>query len=172
MKDITFSWSKAYDLNGDWSFSVYVPLPPPVSFLGINFKFGVGYKIHVDLYLKGSPKIEACVYTFQAGANAETGVTVDASAAVRAIAIEGGVFISGELVKISTDPNISVSLNIQTKSISTKITWYFYLKAFYMEWGFFYRYWRLFKGWTGRKIIKKWPISNGITKKYLIYKNW
>lgn len=170
-KDVTLSWSKAYDLNGSWSFSIYIPLPPPVSFLGINFSFGVNYKIHVDIYAKGSPEITACIYNFEIGANAETGVGVDASAAVRAIVIEGGVFISGDLVKLSTDPKLSIGLNIQTKSIVTHVTWYFYIKAFYMEWGFFYRYWKLFKGWSGRKIISKWPISNGITKKYLVYQS-
>jgi hypothetical protein len=66
---------------------------------------------------------------------------------------------------------LSVAVNVQTKSIVLSVTWYFYLNAFSFEWGFFYRYWRLFKGWSSRKIIAKWPISNGITKKYLIYQS-
>lgn len=44
----------------------------------------------MDIYAKGSPEITACIYNFEIGANAETGVGVDASAAVRAIVIEGG----------------------------------------------------------------------------------
>lgn len=110
------------------------------------------------------------MYKFDVGATVGTEVGVDASAAIRAIAIEGGVFIGGTLVRLSTDPKLSLALNIKSKALTTSVVWYFYIKAFSFEWGFFYRYWRLFKGWSDRKIIKKWPVSNGITKSYLIYK--
>lgn len=55
VKAIAFNWSKSYDLGGSWSFSIYIPLPPPVSFLGINFSFGVSFGIHVDIFVKGNP---------------------------------------------------------------------------------------------------------------------
>lgn len=158
-------------MSGSWSFSFYIPLPPPVSFLGINFQFSVSYRIGVEIFAKGNPDIVNCDYNFALGANAETAVGVDASAAVRAIAIEGGVFIGGDLVKLSTDPQFKLSLNLLNKTLTTSIEWYFYLKVFQFEWGFFWRYWRLFKGWSDRKIIKKWPVSNGINQKYLIYKS-
>ena len=170
LKDIAYNWSKSYDLGGSWSFSIYIPLPPPVSFLGINFSFGVSFSIHVDLYTKGNP-VKACAYTFEVGAYASTGVGVDASAAVRAIAIEGGAYISGTLVRLSTDPKFAFSLNLSTKAVTTSVTWYFYINAFSFEWGFFYRYWTFWSGWSGRKTIAKWPITNGITKQYLIYKS-
>ena len=74
-------------------------------------------------------------------------------------------------MRLSTDPQFKLSLSLLTKTLTTSIEWYFYLKAFQFEWGFFWRYWRLFKGWSDRKIIKKWPVTNGITQKYLIYKS-
>lgn len=55
---------------------------------------------------------------------------MSASAAVRVLAIEGGVFIDGTLVNLSTDPKINVTYNLQTKVVTPKITWYFYVKAF------------------------------------------
>lgn len=158
-------------MNGSWSFNLYIPLPQPVSFLGINFQFSVTFRIGVGIFAKGNPEIFNCIFNFALGANAETAVGVVASAAIRAIAIEGGVFIGGDLVKLSTDPQFKLSLNLLKKTITAKIEWYFYLNAFQFEWGFFWRYWRLFKGWSDRKIIKSWPITNGITQKYLIYKS-
>jgi hypothetical protein len=86
LKDIKFSWSSSYLLNGSWSFSIYIPLPPPVSFLGINFGFAVSFGLNIDLYAKGNP-MAACVYNFEVGANVGTQVGVDASAAVRAVVI-------------------------------------------------------------------------------------
>lgn len=111
------------------------------------------------------------MFTFEVGANVGTEVGVEASAAVRLIAIEGGAFIGGTLVNLSTDPKMILAFNLQTKVVTPKITWYFYVKAFKFEWGFFYRYWTLFSGWSGKKIIAKWPISNGIMQTYLVYKN-
>jgi len=40
------------------------------------------------------------------------------------------------------------------------------LRAFSFKWGFFWRYWRLFKGWSDRKIIAEYTISNGIEKTF------
>lgn len=125
----------------------------------------------INLYAKTGSQIINCVFTFEVGANVGTEVGVEASAAVRLIAIEGGAFIGGTLVNLSTDPKMILAFNLQTKVVTPKITWYFYVKAFKFEWGFFYRYWRLFSGWSGKKIIAKWPISNGIMQTYLVYKN-
>ncbi len=113
----------------------------------------------------------ACIYNFEVGANVGTQVGVDGSAAVRAVVIQGGVYIGGTLVRLSTDPKLNVAVNVRTQNIITHVTWYFYLNAFSFEWGFFYRYWRLFSGWSSRKIIAKWPVTNGITQQYLIYKS-
>lgn len=165
------NWSKSYNINGSYGASIYVPLPPPVSFLGLNFAFNINFGVSVNLYAKTSNKIVNCVFNFEVGADVGTQVGVDASAAVRAVAIEGGVYIGGTLVSLSTDPKLAIALNLLTKIATPKITWYFYINAFQFEWGFFYRYWRLFKGWTGKKIIAKWTISNGITQTYLVYKN-
>ena len=88
---------------------------------------------------------------------------------MRVIAIEGGVFISGKLVELTTDPKLAITFNLATKAIALKVTWYFYINAFSFNWGFFYRHWRLFKGWSSKKIIKEWPINNGITKRYVIF---
>jgi len=89
---------------------------------------------------------------------------------LKVVVVEGGVYIKGTLVRLSTDPKLNVALDISSNSITTHITWYFYIKAFAFEWGFFYRYWRLFKGWSDKKIIASWPINNGVTQTFLILK--
>lgn len=38
-------WSKGIKLSGSWNINFYIPLPPPVSALGINFGFSVSYSI-------------------------------------------------------------------------------------------------------------------------------
>jgi hypothetical protein len=144
-------------------------LPPPVSFLGINFSFTVSFSLSVAIYAKTDAQIQNCVFKFEVGADVGTSVGVGASAAVRAVAIEGGVFIKGTLVNLSTDPKLAIAYNLQTKTVTPTISWYLYIKAFKFEWGFFYRYWSPFS-WSGKKIISKWPISNGITQTILIYK--
>lgn len=93
LRQVDINWVKTYNLSGSYGASIYIPLPPPVSFLGINFAFNVNYNINVVIYTKGTPNVVNCIYTFEVGANVATKVDASASAAVRAIAIEGGVFI-------------------------------------------------------------------------------
>lgn len=47
------------------------------------------------------------------------------------------------------------------KKIITHVSWYFYINAFHSN-GDFWRYWDFFSGWSDRKIIAKWTITNGI----------
>lgn len=81
------NWARKYDINGNFGASIYVPLPPPVSFLGLNFAFTVSFGVSVSLYAKTTNQIVNCVFSFEVGADVGTYVNVDASAAVRAIAI-------------------------------------------------------------------------------------
>lgn len=55
---------------------------------------------------------------------------MEASAAIRAVVIEGGAFIGGTLINLSTDPKMELAYNLQTKAVVPTITWYFYVKAF------------------------------------------
>lgn len=86
-RDISYNWSKGIKLSGSWNINFYIPLPPPVSALGINFGFSVSYSINGQFFAKGNPNIVSCVYNFAVGASASTGVGVDATATVRAVAI-------------------------------------------------------------------------------------
>jgi len=51
---------------------------------------------------------------------AATSVTAGASAAIRAVVIEGGVYISGTLVKLRTDPTLSLTYYESPKKILAK----------------------------------------------------
>jgi hypothetical protein len=52
IKSVTYNWNYGKQFKGNWGFSVYIPLPPPVSFIGINFSFSVGYVIDLSLSSK------------------------------------------------------------------------------------------------------------------------
>jgi len=85
VKSVTYAWSYTTQFKGSWGFSIYIPLPPPVSFLGINFAFNVGYVI--DLSVGCSNNAAVYPYKIVVRAVASTAITTDASAAVRAIVI-------------------------------------------------------------------------------------
>ena len=151
-RDIKFNWSYSNTISGTWSFNFYIPLPPPVSFIGINFSFSATFSVSISLGLNGSTG--ASVYTFNAFANVGSSLTADASAALRVSAIEGGVFISGTLISVRTDPRLTLRYKYVAKQLQVLLDWKFHLRAFAFKWGFFWSYWRLFKGWSPRKIIK------------------
>jgi hypothetical protein len=163
-QNVNFNWSFSKTISGSWSFNIYVPLPPPVSFLGINFSFTASYSIDVNLNANGVAS--ATFYTCTFTANAGTAIGVDASAALRAVVVEGGVFIKGTLVSLRTDPKVILKYKYAQKLLELTVVWKFYLRAFSFKWGFFWRYWRLFKGWSDKKIIAEYTISNGIEKTF------
>ena len=103
-QNVNFNWTFNKTFSGSWSFNIYVPLPPPVSFLGINFAFSASYTIDVKLTANGvaSATFYTCTFTADAG----TAIGVDASAALRAVVVEGGVYIKGTLVSLRTDPKV------------------------------------------------------------------
>jgi hypothetical protein len=158
-QNVNFNWSFSNTITGNWSFNIFIPLPPPVSFLGINFGFAVSYSIPINLSSTGSasaPNFYQCTFL----ANVATTINVDASAAVRAIAVEGGVFISGTLVSVRTDPKLVLKYFYLIKKLNITLNWNYYLRAFAFKWGFFWRYYKLFKGWSDKKIIAEWNINN------------
>lgn len=158
-QNVNFNWSYSHTFSGTWSFNIYIPLPPPVSFIGINFGFSVGYSIPINLSASASA---ASPDYFQSTflANVGASLNVDASAALRVVVVEGGVFIQGTLVSIRTDPKVVLTYYYSAKRLNLALSWYFYFKPFTFKWGFFWRYWRLFRGWSDRKIIAQWSISN------------
>jgi len=166
-QNVNFNWSYSHTFSGAWSFNIYIPLPPPVSFIGINFGFSVGYSIPINLSATGSATA-ADFYRSTFLANISASVGVDASAAVRVIAVEGGVFIKGTLVSIRTDPRLVLTYYYGPRRLNVALSWYFYFKPFTFNWGFFWRYWRLFRGWSRRIIIAQWSISNPPEKSYPI----
>lgn len=84
--------------------------------------FNIGYVIDISLSANNYP---GPPYKIVVGAVATTSVTTDASAAIRAVVIEGGVFISGTLVKVRTDPTLSLSYYWANKKISVLAQWFF-----------------------------------------------
>ena len=143
-QNVNFSWCYSHTFSGTWSFNIYIPLPPPVSFIGINFGFSVGYSIPISLSVTGFATDKYYQSTFLA--NVGAGIDVDASAAIRVI--------------VRTDPKLVLTYNYSTQKLNVILSWYFYFRPFAFTWGFFWRYWRLFRGWSDRKIIAQWVISN------------
>lgn len=140
--------------------------------MGINFGFSVTYSITINLSANGVPSVN--VVTFKFIADVGTALTVQASAALRVVAIEGGVFIQGTLVSVRTDPKVILKFTTipnTPKTLLATVDWKFYLRAFSFKWGFFWRYWRLFKGWSSKKIIAEYTITNGIQKTFTVL-NW
>jgi hypothetical protein len=121
VKSVGYNWSYSKQFKGNWGFSVYIPLPPPVSFIGINFSFNIGYVIDLNL---NSKNYGGYPYKIEFKAIASTAVTTDASAAIRVIVIEGGVFISGTLVKLKTDPTLALSYYWSAKKINVSTKWF------------------------------------------------
>lgn len=165
---INWSWDKQY--NGNWGFSVWVGLPSPVNFIGITFNFNVAYAIgiHIDV----TSAVGTGTYTIKVNSLATTKVTTSASAGVKVIAIEGGVYISGTLVDAGTDPKISLTYYFNQKYIKILAQWYFWLNALNYKWGFYYKTWSFWSGWSGKKIIKEWTINGVYGKWAILNKSW
>jgi hypothetical protein len=84
IKSISFAWNWTKHYEGTWGFSVYVPLPPPVSFLGITFSFNIKYIIDVSInaFTSGTNP-----YIINVNALASTEVITNAKAGLRALVI-------------------------------------------------------------------------------------
>jgi len=169
-KSVSFSWTWSKQYKGSWDFAVAIPLPPPVSFIHLTFSFKVSYVIDVKIDINAGQNINP--YQVKVNALATTKVNTDASAGIRVVVIEGGVFMSGTLVEVGTDPKITLSYYFTKKYINILAQWYFWINAFNYKWGFYYKTWRLFKGWSGRKIIKQWTINGVYGKWVIVNKSW
>ena len=137
--------------------------------MGINFNFQISFQININIAVTTTgvyPLIYKCY------ALATTSVNTVASAALRVIAIEGGVYISGTLVSAGTDPTITLSYYMKAKYIKVQAQWYFWIQAFKYEWGFFYRTWSFWKGWSGQKKIASWTINGVYGKWAIVNQSW
>lgn len=83
-KSVGFAWSWSKQFKGNWGFSVYIPLPPPVSFIGLTFNFNVSYVIDIKIDVNGGGLFP---YQVKAVCLATTKVNTDASAGVRVVVI-------------------------------------------------------------------------------------
>jgi hypothetical protein len=169
-KSVSFSWNWSKQYKGDWSFSVAIPLPPPVSFMSITFSFKISYVIDVKIDIVGGQGVNP--YQVKVNTLATTKVNTDASAGLKVVAIEGGVFMSGTLLNAGTDPKVTLSYYFKSKYINILAQWYFWINAFDYRWGFYYRTWKLWSGWSGRKIIKQWTINSVYGKWVIVNKSW
>jgi hypothetical protein len=166
-KSIIYSWSWSKQYTGKWGFNFWLSLPSPFDFIGINFSFHTDFVIDVNININAGSLTNP--YVVKCTALATTKVNTDASAGVKVIAIEGGVFISGTLLNAGTDPKFTLSYFWQEvpRRINIAWEWYFWLNAFNYKWGFYYKTWSLWSGWSGRKIIKQWTI-NGVYGKWAV----
>ena len=171
-KSVSFSWNWSKQYKGDWSFSVAIPLPPPVSFISITFSFKVSYVIDVKIDIVGGQGVNPNPYVVNVNTLATTQVNTDASAGIKVVVIEGGVFISGTLLNAGTDPKLTLSYYFTKKYINILAQWYFWINAFNFKWGFYYRTWSLWSGWSGKKIIKQWTINGVYGKWVIVNKSW
>ncbi len=171
-KSVVFSWSWSNQYKGNWGFNVWVGLPSPFNFIGLNFSFNVSYVIDISISINAGSSVTP--YVVKCNALATTKVNTDASAGVKVIAIEGGVFISGTLVNAGTDPKFTLTYYFQAKPryLNINAQWYFWLNAFNYKWGFYYKTWSFWSGWSGRKIIKQWTINGVYGKWAIVNKSW
>lgn len=169
-KSVVFSWNWIKQYNGQWSFNLWIGLPSPVNFIGISLKFKINYVI--DLQLNANTVFGFNPYTFKVAALATTQVNTAAEAALRLLVIEGGVFMNGVLLKVGTDPALSLYYYFSQKKLKIITTWYFWILTFQYKWGFFYRYWKFWSGWSSKKIIKQWNIKGYYGKWKIISKTW
>jgi hypothetical protein len=123
-KSVWSGWSYYNRLAGSWAFNIYIPLPPPVSFIGINFYISIGYFIDLNLYAT-TQNFANNPYIFKTGAAVSTGITTDSRASLRVIAIEGGVYIRGTLAQLRSDPYIQLSYYFTDRKIQLATIWNF-----------------------------------------------
>lgn len=123
VKDITLFWSESYLINGVWTFSLYVPLPPPVSFLGVNFKIRVNFYIPTRVYLHGNSTVSNCLYESMVGSYAYSGISWTANVSMRSMGIEGGLDLYGTIIKTDSIFYGHFTVNLKTKATNPKIRW-------------------------------------------------
>lgn len=169
-KSIKYAWNWSKTYSGNWGFSVWIGLPSPVNFIGITFNFNVKYVINVNIGINTAANSNAYIVT--ASCVATTKVDTDASAGLKVIAIEGGVFITGTLLNAGTDPKIQLTYYYTKKTVNVLAQWYFWINAFNYKWGFYYRTWSFWSGWSGRKIISQWNINAVYGKWVIVNKSW
>jgi hypothetical protein len=169
-QSITLAWNWSQSYSGNWGFTVWLGLPSPVNFLGINFSFNVNYNIAVTVTATTSGGNNP--FNYKVGAVATTVVTTNAQAGVRAVVIEGGAFIAGTLVSAGTDPTVTLAYYIPQRKINVLAQWYFWINAFNFKWGFYYKTWSLWSGWSGMKIISQWTINGVYGKWNIINQSW
>jgi len=59
---VGYNWNLNKSFSGIWGFTLYVPLPPPVSFIGLNFGISANYSIDVNLFGNGTFNSTISVY--------------------------------------------------------------------------------------------------------------
>jgi hypothetical protein len=166
-KSVIYTWNYYKSYPGQWDFKLWIGLPKPVNFIGLSFKIKLSY----NLILQAEAKVtDLSPYTYQVKAEASAYLNTDSEAAVRILAVEGGVYLKGTLVSGKTDPTAIAKYYFSQQKIVLQAKWKAYLNTFQATWGFFWRRWRLFGGWTGRKIIKSWKLKQNKYEWWLL--NW
>ncbi len=169
-KSVSYGWTWSKQYKGNWDFSVSIGLPAPVNFISLNFNFKVSYVIDIKIDVETNQSMKP--YRVKVNTLATTRVDTDASAGLRLIAIEGGVFMAGTLLNAGTDPKITLSYYFAKKYISILAQWYFWINAFNYKFAFYYKKWSFWSGWSGRKIIKQWTINGVYGKWVIVNKSW
>lgn len=169
IRSVSYSWSWSNQYRGNWGFNVYISLPPPVSFIGFTFRFNVNYVIDVNVNFNAGG---ANPYQVTVNCLATTRVDTDASAGVRVVAIEGGAFITGTLVNAGTDPRVALTYYFNQRYINVMARWDFWVNAFRYNWGFYYRTYSFWSGWSSRRVINQWTINGVYGRWVIVNRNW
>lgn len=152
VKNIT-NWTQASTISGGWGVSFSITLPPPVSIISVNLYVGYSYNFALSAYL-----LFVSPNNVTAGCYVNGTVSGYGSAGLRVLTLEGGVYISGTIAKILAEPTITGLVSMIPKKYQgtamIKVTVY----PIILTWGFYYRYKKVFGGWTGNIPISSWTI--------------
>lgn len=133
-------------------------MPPPVSFISLNFAISLQYSIPINLNTNGQlnlPVAYTCTFT----SSFDPYVYLDSSAVLGVGVAEGGAYISGVVLNVKTDPKITLAYFLQSSIVVITVDWKFHLKPFSFNWGFRYRFKKLFGGWGPWKYIGPYTVS-------------
>ena len=131
----------------------------------VKLRVKVNYEIKLNFEAK---VVKTTPFTVDITATANAQATTDSEATARAGLIEGGVFISGTLAKVKTDPKVTVIMDASKKLLTLKVSWYAELLNSKFDWGFFFRGRKIRGQWGPRRSIDKWTVEWEY-KKWKIY---
>ena len=100
-KSVSFTWSYSDSWSGSKGFKIWIGLPKPVDFIGLNIYISVDYLVNLNVKAE---VIDFSPYTIRIKADTTARLDTDSSAGLKLVVVEGGVFIKGTLARVKTSP--------------------------------------------------------------------